>query len=772
MSKTHTARSRRSDPKNDRPDDMARAARAGAGSFPQPFRASGAGQEGDTRPPQQDGGCGGKGGSGRSGEEAPARPRRQEHAPQPRQSHAAKGQSGTQPRQGSAPAWQSHEQPRQGGERDSHAAAPVDARRGAGRGKAFRNTLLPDGQPRFLPMSRREMDDLGWDALDVLFISGDAYIDHPSFGIVLLGRWLVRQGFRVGVIAQPDWRDPASVTALGRPRLFAGVTAGALDSLLAHYTAFRKKRHEDAYTPGGKAGARPNRASIIYTNLVRQAFPGLPVVLGGIEASLRRISHYDFWTDALRRSLLLDAKADVLVYGMGERAIVELARRAAAHEPLTHVAGTAWVGRAEDVPEDAERVDLPAHEAMLADKRLLMRGTLDMEMQVHQGTAYAVQPVGGRAVILAPPAPCLTTEEMDALYAMPFARRAHPSYTQAIPADAMMRTSITSHRGCGGGCSFCSLALHQGRRISSRSEDSILREVASLTAGGPVAISDVGGPTANMWQAHCTADKVCRRRSCCFPKICPHFLTPQRRHVDLLRRLRDMPEIKQVRVASGVRADIALQDVEAMRAYTLEFTGGQLKVAPEHCAAGVLRLMRKPALGVFEEFLQFFLRQSRNAGKEQYVVPYLMSAFPGCTEADMRELAAWLKQRHWAPQQVQCFIPTPGTVATAMYYAGVDEQGDPLPVARTDAERLKLHGILMPDMGRKHAPARDDGMDHLRDVPPPERCEGDRRERDRRERDRRKQDGFGQDGPAAARAGRGADTRNRRKFRQRNGDEH
>lgn len=584
---------------------------------------------------------------------------------------------------------------------------------------AFRNALGSDGQPLFLPMSRTEMEQLGWDSLDVLFVSGDGYIDHPSFGVALLGRWLVRHGFRVGIVAQPDWRDPASVTGLGRPRLFAGVTAGALDSLLAHYTAFRKKRHDDAYTPGGRAGARPNRASIVYANLIRQAFPGLPVVLGGIEASLRRISHYDFWTDALRRSLLLDAKADVLVYGMGEHAVLELARRAAAGLPLTHVPGTAWMGRPEDVPAEAACLPLPAHEDILADKTLLMRATLDMEMQVHQGTAYAVQPVGGRAVILAPPAPPLRTEEMDALYGMPFARRAHPSYAAPIPADAMMRTSITSHRGCGGGCSFCSLALHQGRRISSRSEESILHEVAALAARGPVAISDVGGPTANMWQGRCASSRPCRRRSCCFPRLCPNFITPQRRHVALLRRLRDMPGIRQVRVASGVRCDLAVNDVEAMRAYTLEFTGGQLKVAPEHCSPRVLRLMRKPELPVFEEFLQFFLRQSRNAGREQYVVPYLMSAFPGCDEDDMRMLADWLRQRHWAPQQVQCFIPTPGTVATAMYYAGVDEQGDPVHVARTDAERLRLHAMLMPAMGRKGG--RDDGMDHLRDVPPPRR---------------------------------------------------
>lgn len=565
-------------------------------------------------------------------------------------------------------------------------------------------------QPRFLPTNSKEMKALGWDGLDILLVSGDAYIDQPSFGVPLLGRWLVAHGYKVGIIAQPDWRNADAVQAMGRPRLFAGVSAGALDSLLAHYTAFRKKRHDDAYTPGGRAGARPNRACIIYTNLLRQAFPHLPIVLGGIEASLRRLSHYDFWTDSLRRSLLLDAKADLLIYGMGERAILETARKAEAGKPLQHIAGTAWAVNAavaaDSLPPESTCLHLPSHEALLAEKSLLVRATLDCEMRVHTGTAYALQECGNRAVVLAPPAAPLSTAEMDALYDLPFSRRAHPSYSEPIPADTMMRVSITSHRGCGGGCSFCSLALHQGRRISSRSQASLLREVEAITASKAVAISDVGGPTANMWQARCASPSPCRRRSCCYPKLCRHFITPQHEHVALLRTIAAMPKVKQVRVASGVRADIALRDADALAAYTMEFTGGQLKVAPEHCADAVLQAMRKPPLSVFEEFLQHFLQDSRNAGREQYVVPYLMSAFPGCTAEHMQQLADWLKQRHWAPQQVQCFIPTPGTVATAMFYAEVDEQGNDIVVARSDAERLRLHGILMPEMGNKHAPQR------------------------------------------------------------------
>ena len=577
-----------------------------------------------------------------------------------------------------------------------------------------------DGQPRFLPMSRAEMQALGWEELDVLLVNGDAYVDHPAFGPVLLGRWLVAHGFRVGIVAQPRWQTPDDLLVMGRPRLFVGVSAGALDSMLAHYTAFRKKRHDDAYTPGGKAGARPNRACLVYANLARQAFPGLPVILGGIEASLRRTTHYDFWTDSLRRPILLDAKADLLIYGMGELAILECARRLAADKSLHGIDGTAWLAKVdehnvpEDLPEqwlDLPRMQLPAHEAVQADATELLRLTRMLEQQVHRQNAWAQQMVGGRALVLAPPARPLDTGEMDRLYALPYARAAHPRYRLPIPADEMLRTSITSHRGCGGGCSFCSLALHQGRRISSRSQASILAEARQLVARsrhGQVAISDVGGPTANMWQAHCALDAAtaarpssrCRRSSCCYPTVCKSFITPQMQHVGLLREVAALPGVRQVRVASGVRADLALNDPEALAAYTGEFTGGQLKVAPEHCAARVLDMMRKPGMEVFEAFLQSFMEQSRRAGREQYVVPYLMSAFPGCTDEDMHELARWLQQRHWSPQQTQCFIPTPGSIATAMYYCGRNEDGEEIYVARSDADRLRQHRILMPDFGR------------------------------------------------------------------------
>ena len=593
-------------------------------------------------------------------------------------------------------------------------------------------------QPPFLPMTREEMGSLGWDELDILFVSGDAYVDHPSFGVALLGRYLVDKGFRVGVIAQPCWQGDEALedlARLGRPRLFAGVAAGAIDSMLARYTAFRKQRSDDAYTPGGQGGSRPNRAVIVYSNLVRRVFPGLPVVIGGIEASLRRASHYDFWTDSLRRSILLDSKADILVHGMGETALAAIARaaedavsrageggntRAALAEAVRDIPGTAWAVSAKGAESilAAGDVQLPSHEAILADPFLLVTATAAMERQVHQGKARAAQVSGDRLIVMNPPARPLSTETMDALYALPYSRLPHPSYREPIPAWEMIRTSITSHRGCGGGCAFCSLALHQTRHIASRGKRSILdeaRQIAATEVRGKVpawagSISDIGGPSANMWQGACTGDTAnCERASCLFPSVCARFAVDQAGGAAMLREAAAQSGVRHVRVASGVRFDLALEDDTALSAYTREFTGGQLKVAPEHISGDVLRLMRKPSLAVFEEFLRRFERLSGAAGKEQYVIPYLMSAYPGCTDEHMRELAAWLKKRNWSPRQVQCFIPTPGTVATAMYYAGKDTKGNAIPVARTDADRMRQHYILL---GReKRDEARPSGAD-------------------------------------------------------------
>jgi uncharacterized radical SAM protein YgiQ len=622
-------------------------------------------------------------------------------------------------------------------------------------------------QPPFLPLTRAEMDRLGWPELDVLIVSGDAYVDHPSFGAALLGRWLVAHGFRTGIIAQPRWdatggAEPAQdVARLGRPRLFAGVTAGCLDSMLAHYTAFRKKRSDDAFTPGGLAGARPNRAATVYANLVQRAFPGLPVVLGGIEASLRRASHYDFWSDSLRRSVLLDSKATAILAGMAETGILALARalnerrlaaggrdpapeRGAARDLiplLARIPGAVFAARPSDLPdilaaagaarplaspttsstasttasttaspaadpgqaEPLPAVELPSHEAIQADPKRLIKATLLLERQALQDRELCVQRSGDRLVVLSPPGPGLSGPELDALYALPFSRAAHPSYREPIPAASMILTSVNTHRGCAGGCGFCTLALHQGRRVRSRGRAAILAEIERVakTPGFTGALSDVGGPSANMWGASCAGDpSACGRASCLTPGICPNFRCSQKAFVDLLEAAAHVPGVRHVRVASGWRMDLALTEPEALSRLIRTFVGGQAKVAPEHMSPRVLKLMRKPPFAVFEEFVRCFERESRQAGKEQYVIPYLMSAHPGCTLEDMRELSAWMRGRGWKPNQSQCFIPLPGTAAAAMFFAGCDLAGTPIPVARTDAERLAQHAALVPETGR------------------------------------------------------------------------
>ncbi len=563
----------------------------------------------------------------------------------------------------------------------------------------------------------------GWEELDILLISGDAYIDHPSFGSPLLARLLESKGYRVGIIAQPRWESVDDFMVMGRPRLFAAISAGAIDSMLAHYTAFRKKRSDDAYTEGGKAGARPNRAVTVYANMMRRAFPKLPLVGGGIEASLRRISHYDFWSDSLRKSLLPDAKLDLLSYGMGEKALVEIAYRLdnkkeyeSVQDVLKGIRGTARIIKTEEIKDYSDALILPSHEEILADKKLLIEASLLLEKQVHQAKQKAIQAFETRAILIEEPAELLSTQELDALYALPFTRLPHPKYKERIPAVEMMQTSITSHRGCGGGCSFCTLAIHQSRHITSRSEQSILDEIDNLNNLPKFHghVSDIGGPSANMWEAECSSDySKCTRSSCMHPKICKFFKVNQERHINILRRAKEVSNVKSVRVASGVRFDLALEEEKALKAYTGEFTGGQLKVAPEHCVSHVLYAMRKPDIDLFERFLNAFYAQSKEVHKEQYVIPYLMSAFPGCTENDMQKMKVWLKERNWKPQQVQCFIPTPASIATACFYAECDVEGNPIFVAKSDAQRLKQHYLLVGEVARNEkssfAPNRPQG---------------------------------------------------------------
>ncbi|MDR3077614.1 MAG: YgiQ family radical SAM protein, partial [Planctomycetota bacterium] len=473
-------------------------------------------------------------------------------------------------------------------------------------------------QPEFLPTTQAEMDALGWEALDVLLVSGDAYVDSHANASALLGRWLVEHGCRTGIIAQPAWDRPDDFLRLGRPRLFVGVSAGAMDSLVAHYTAFRKKRSDDAHTPGGRAGRRPNRAALVYAGLARQAFPGLAVVAGGIEASLRRASHYDFWSDSLRRSLLLDSKADAILYGMGEKSILALARLLeslpAARRPAEALAaarlpGLVYAVHPDAVPPDA--AELPSHEAIAAEPSLLIRATLAFERQMLNGGPCLVQRSGGRAVVFEPPSPLLAEAEMDALYGLPFSRKQHPSQAEPVPAAAMLEGSLTSHRGCGGGCSFCALSLHQGRIVQSRSGESILAEIDRLAAapGWKGTVTDIGGPAANMWGARCAGEpESCRRPSCLHPKRCRHFQADQAKLADLFARAARRGGVGSVRSASGVRHDLALGSEHYLRALAADLTGGQLKIAPEHVSNKVLWLMRKPPVREWEEFVRAFER--------------------------------------------------------------------------------------------------------------------------------------------------------------------
>ena len=571
-----------------------------------------------------------------------------------------------------------------------------------------------------LPMSHGEMQARGWAQLDVLIVNGDAYVDHPAFGTALIARVLEAEGLRVGVVAQPDWRSPGSLQVMGRPRLFCGVTAGNLDSMLANYTAARHKRREDDYSEGGLPGRRPNHAAVVYAQLARQAFPGLPVVLGGIEASLRRVAHYDYWEDKLRTSILVDSKADLLVYGMGESAVREVARRvlaaveSGAPADFAGIRGTARLlgANAAAALATSDTVALPSWECLQADSAQLLATTRLVEAEQNPFCGRAlVQFHGARAVFVEPPAAPLTEAELDALAELPFTRLPHPAYTRRIPAFTMIRDSVTIVRGCAGGCSFCALGLHQGKFIASRSAGSVVREVERL-AGAPAfrgTVSDLGGPTANLYGCRngiAEACRACRRPSCLFPALCRHFVIAEELSLGLLRRASKVPGVKHVFVQSGIRMDVMLRTPALLRELVRHHVSGHLKVAPEHLHPEVLRRMRKPA-GVFERFLQEFRTQSAAAGKEQYLVPYFISSFPGCTPEQMRVVEDYLRASRWNLQQVQDFIPLPMTPAAAMYVAGVDyETGAPIPVARNAGERLRQRAALGPTPPHRRRPAR------------------------------------------------------------------
>ena len=554
----------------------------------------------------------------------------------------------------------------------------------------------------FIPTTHEEACQRGWEELDVIFVSGDAYIDHPAFGVPLLARWLESHGFRVGIIAQPDWRSKEPFMVLGRPRLFFAVSAGAMDSMVAHYTPARKLRHDDAYTPGNRHGARPNRATMVYTSRLKEAFKDVPVIIGGIEASLRRFAHYDFWENKVRRSILFDAKADLLIYGMAERALLAVAERMRSGERLAEirdVRGTAY--HCSDSGE-TPCVEIPSYEEISTSKETFAEAFRIAYLQQNPWSAKTViQKHGNRALVCNPPAFPLSEVEMDSVYALPFEKNPHPLYRETIPAWEQIKTSITSHRGCFGGCAFCAITMHQGKTIQSRSNRSILTEIAALARKNWFhgTISDIGGPTANMFGLRCgnpDAMKQCQRESCIFPAICKNLQTDDKRAVTLLQSARSVAGVKHTAVSSGVRYDL----LERQPAYFSELTGhqvsGLLKIAPEHLIDHVTDIMRKPGKRSFEKFLLRFREESDRLGKRQYIVPYLISGHPGCTLSDMLELALILKKMGITVEQVQDFTPTPGTIATCMFHSGIDPMtGKPVYSATSDREKGLQKSLLL-----------------------------------------------------------------------------
>lgn len=614
------------------------------------------------------------------------------------------------------------------------------------------------GTAPFLPMSRAEMDALGWDSCDVILVTGDAYIDHPSFGMALIGRLLEAQGFRVGIISQPDWQSPADFAKLGKPNLYFGVTAGNMDSMVNRYTADRKIRSDDAYTPGAAANKRPDRAVIVYAQRCREAFPDAPVVIGSIEASLRRIAHFDYWSEKVRRSILPDSKADLLVFGNAERAIVDLTHRLAKGEAISDVRdlrGTAFMAprgwrpdgwnEADSTTVDtpgainahpdpyamkeknpaapppsalpanvhpirvqsrserlAARLDerartvirLPSYEQVAADPVLYAHASRTFHLESNPGNARAlVQTHGDRDVWLNPPPLPLSTAEMDHVYGLPYARAPHPAYADArIPAWEMIRFSVNIMRGCFGGCTFCSITEHEGRIIQSRSEESILHEIEEIrdrTPGFTGVISDVGGPTANMYRMACKEKAIessCRRLSCVYPDVCENLNTDHAPLINLYRKARALPGIKKIFVASGLRYDLAVRSPEYVKELATHHVGGYLKIAPEHIEEGPLSKMMKPGVGSYDKFKELFDRFSREAGKEQYLIPYFIAAHPGTTDEDMLALALWLKKNDFRLDQVQTFLPTPLALATAMYHTGKN----PLRKVTAQSEEVKI----------------------------------------------------------------------------------
>jgi uncharacterized radical SAM protein YgiQ len=563
--------------------------------------------------------------------------------------------------------------------------------------------LVPLKDRKALPMSMEEARAYGWDELDVVFVTGDAYVDHPSFAMAILGRTLQAAGFRVGIVSQPDWHKVDDWRRFGKPRLFFAISAGNMDSMINHYTANKKVRNADAYSPGGKIGLRPDRATLAYCQRAREAYKGVPVIAGGVEASLRRLAHYDYWSDKVRRSILLDSKADLVAYGMGEGIIIEIAKRLAAGETLAELRqmrGIAYaLGASETPPADA--LALPSFEQVRDDKAMFAEATRMIHNETNPYNARRlVQAHDRQFVVINPPALPVTEQSMDRIYGLPYTRKAHPSYREPIPAFETIKNSVTIMRGCFGGCTFCSITAHQGRIIQSRSRESVVNEIQQMSAdpGFKGTVSDIGGPTANMYQMRCSkpeVEAICRRQSCVHPKICKLLGTDHGPLIQLMRDVRQVDGVKKVLVASGIRMDLARRSPEYMRELTAHHVGGHLKVAPEHVDPDVLDKMKKPCNDDFEKFADSFARESKRAGKKQYLVPYFIASHPGSDLDAMIHLAVFLKRNGYKPDQVQDFIPAPLDVATCMYYTGLDPfTKKPVHISKTLKDR-KLQRALM-----------------------------------------------------------------------------
>jgi uncharacterized radical SAM protein YgiQ len=555
-------------------------------------------------------------------------------------------------------------------------------------------------------MSRAEMEERGWDSIDVLLVTGDAYVDHPSFANGLIGRLLEAAGLRVAVLAQPDWSSCEPWREFGRPRLFFGISAGNMDSMINHYTANRKVRNDDAYSPDGRIGSRPDRATLAYCQRSREAFPGVPVVAGGVEASLRRLAHYDYWSDTVRRSILLDAKADLVVFGMGERTVLDVARGLADGQSvrdLRHLRGVAYrLGASEPPPTGADTLELPDYESVVRDPLAFCELTRLSHLETNPHNARRlVQRHGREAVVVNPPALPLEQAEMDQVYGLPFTRRPHPAYGAArIPAFEVVQHSVQIMRGCFGGCTFCSITAHEGRIIQSRSQESVVTEIKLLAAqpGFKGTVSDIGGPTANMYQMRCTRPEVeakCRRLSCVHPTICKLLGTDHGPLKSLMREARSVPGVDRVLVASGVRMDLARRDPEYLAELAAHHVGGHLKVAPEHTDPEVLRLMKKPAADDYLEFDKAFRAASRRVGKKQFTVPYFIASHPGSGLEEMIDLAVFLKRNGYKPDQVQDFIPSPFDIAACMYHTGLDPMTrEPVKIVKGLRDRRMQRALL------------------------------------------------------------------------------